>query len=179
MQPSEPITAIYARQSRKRNSSYSSCDAQVRVCLELANACGFEIREVYVDEGESSESLDRVQMNRLLADARAALKRQGKRVSGRVPFGYVADKLARTLVVHPKQSLNVKELFRLAAQGSKPSDLARHANSCGWKNHRELTVEWTPRWITKLAAVDLEMNRMDTAWSFGSSTGCLDGADKT
>ena len=67
MQPSEPITAIYARQSRKRNSSYSSCEAQVRVCQELANACRFEIRGVYIDEGESSESLDRIQMNRLLA----------------------------------------------------------------------------------------------------------------
>jgi DNA invertase Pin-like site-specific DNA recombinase len=246
MQPSEPITAIYARQSRKRNSSYSSCEAQVRVCQELANACRFEIRGVYIDEGESSESLDRIQMNRLLAavdagevkrlivysidrltrrlsnlqkllerfscnqvqllvvtdsaysdnavsrlmtnivaaasefqleltrermaDARAALKRQGKRVAGRVPFGYVADKLARTLVVHLEQSPIVKELFRLAAQGSKPSDLARHANSCGWKNHREVTGEWTPRWITKLLTNRAYIGeiRHGTSWLPGS-----------
>jgi DNA invertase Pin-like site-specific DNA recombinase len=90
MQPSEPITAIYARQSRKRNSSYSSCDAQVRVCQVLANARGFEIREVYVDEGESSESLDRVQMNRLLAAVDAG---EVKRL-----IVYSIDRLTRRLV---------------------------------------------------------------------------------
>ena len=105
-----------------------------------------------------------------MADARAALKRQGKRVSGRVPFGYVAYKLARTLVVHLEKSQIVKELFRLAAQGSKPSDLARHANSCGWKNHRQATGEWTPRWITKLLTNRAYIGeiRHRTSWLPGS-----------
>jgi DNA invertase Pin-like site-specific DNA recombinase len=164
-QPNED-TAIYARQSREGRSSYSSCDAQVRICSDLADACSFAIHDVYRDEVECGETLARPQMKRLLAaiddgdvkrlivysidrltrrlsdlqelmkrfnrngvqlhvvtdsqfsdsaagrlmtnivgaasefqldltrermaDARAALKRQGKRVAGRVPFGYQA-----------------------------------------------------------------------------------------
>lgn len=219
-------TAIYARQSRDRNSSYTSCDAQLRICRDLADSRGFAIRDEYSDEVESGETLSRPQMKRLLAaiddghlkrlivysidrltrrlsdlqelmerfnrngvqlvivtdsqfsdsaagrlmtnivgaasefqldltrermaDARAALKRQGKRVAGRVPFGYQAVKASKTLAVHPEQGLIVKEFFSLASQGKKPSELARLANSSLWKNHHNETGKWTPRWITKL-----------------------------
>lgn len=63
----EPVTAIYARQSRTSRTSYSSCDAQVRICWDLASELSYQIREVYSDEGESSESLTRPQLTRLLA----------------------------------------------------------------------------------------------------------------
>jgi len=168
MQPSEPITAIYARQSRKRNSSYSSCEAQVRVCQELANACRFEIRGVYIDEGESSESLDRIQMNRLLA---AVDSGEVKRL-----IVYSIDRLTRRLSYLQKLlervSCNQVQLLVVtdSAYSDKPSDLARHANSCGWKNHREVTGEWTPRWITKLLTNRAYIGeiRHGTSWLPGS-----------
>ena len=173
----EPDTAIYARQSRTSRTSYSSCDAQVRICWDLASELSYKVRDAYSDEGESSESLDRPQLTRLLAaidagevkrlivssidrltrrlfhlqellerfnrnevellvvtdprfggaaasrlmtnivaaasefeieltrerlsDARAALKRQGKRVAGRVPFGYRTDSVSKTLTAFP------------------------------------------------------------------------------
>ncbi|MFN7318557.1 MAG: recombinase family protein, partial [bacterium] len=66
MQKPDPVTAIYARQSRSSRTSYSSCDAQIRICWDLANELSYQIREVYSDEGESSESLTRPQLTRLL-----------------------------------------------------------------------------------------------------------------
>ncbi|XZE35665.1 recombinase family protein [Pirellulaceae bacterium SH501] len=211
----EPVTAIYARQSRTSRTSYSSCDAQIRICWDLASELSYKVRDVYSDEGESSESLDRPQLTRLLAaidagevkrlivysidrltrrlfhlqellerfnrnevellvvtdprfsgaaasrlmtnivaaasefeieltrerlsDARAALKRQGKRVAGRVPFGYRVDTASKTLTPHPEQSPIVEQLFELASQGIKPSELADHANSSQWRNHQNET----------------------------------------
>ena len=79
-----------------------------------------------------------------MADAREALKRQGKRVAGRVPFGYQAVKASKTMAVHPEQAQIVKEFFRLASQGEKPSELARLANSALWKNHHNESGKWTP-----------------------------------
>ncbi len=226
MQKPDPVTAIYARQSRSSRTSYSSCDAQIRICWDLANELSYQIREVYSDEGESSESLTRPQLTRLLdaidsgevkrvivysidrltrrlyhlqrllerfnnravelivvtdpkyngsaasqlmrnivaaasefeieltrerlADARASLKRQGKRVAGRVPFGYQSDGATKALRPDPEQSLIVQQLFEMASQGIKPSEIAAHANASEWKNHRDETGKWTPRWISKL-----------------------------
>jgi DNA invertase Pin-like site-specific DNA recombinase len=66
VQKPDPVTAIYARQSRSSRTSYSSCDVQIRICWDLANELSYQIREVYSDEGESSESLTRPQLTRLL-----------------------------------------------------------------------------------------------------------------
>jgi DNA invertase Pin-like site-specific DNA recombinase len=85
-----------------------------------------------------------------LADARASLKRQGKRVAGRVPFGYQSDGATKALKPDPEQSLIVQQLFEMASQGIGPSEIAAQANASEWKNHRDETGKWTPRWITKL-----------------------------
>jgi DNA invertase Pin-like site-specific DNA recombinase len=238
----EPDTAIYARQSRTSRTSYSSCDAQVRICWHLASELSYKVRDVYSDEGESSESLDRPQLTRLLAaidagevrrlivysidrltrrlfhlqellerfnrndvellvvtdprfggaaasrlmtnivaaasefeiemtrerlsDARAALKRQGKRVAGRVPFGYRADSVSKTLTRHPEQSPIAEQLFELASQGIKPSELADHANSSQWRNHQNETGRWTPRWITKLLTNRVYIGEISNGVSF-------------
>jgi hypothetical protein len=66
-----------------------------------------------------------------MADMRAAYKRHGKRVAGRVPFGYQADPV-------------------LASKGGRPSDLARLANMSEWCDHNEETGKWTARRILKL-----------------------------
>lgn len=218
--------AIYARQSRASRSSYTSCEAQIAICRDLATERGWRVPEIFSDEGQSSETLDRPELQRLLtavqsgevhrvivysldrltrrlfhlhtlletleraevelvvatdphfgntaisrlmtnivgaasefqqdlnrermADMRAALKSQGKRVAGRVPFGYRADPRTKKLVVHPEQSCIVRDFFELAAKGARPSDLANLANLNRWKDHNGNEGKWTARRITKL-----------------------------
>jgi len=85
-----------------------------------------------------------------LADARASLKRQGKRVAGRVPFGYQSDRATKAPKPDHEQSLIVQQFFEMASKGIRPSEIAAHANASKWKKHRDETGKWTPRWITKL-----------------------------
>ena len=224
--PNDGLTAIYARQSRASRSSYSSCEAQIAICHELAMERGFQIADSFSDDGQSSETLDRPELTRMLgaidagevtrlivysldrlsrrlihlhtlldlfdrhglellvitdphfgnsaanrlmtnivasasefqqalnrermADRRAALKQRGKRVAGRIPFGYQADPVTKTLTPHPDQSVIVRDFFELASKGARPSDLASLANLNGWKNHKGETGKWTPRWIIQL-----------------------------
>tara|TARA_R110002049_G_scaffold288423_1_gene470924 strand:- start:106963 stop:108156 length:1194 start_codon:yes stop_codon:yes gene_type:complete len=84
------------------------------------------------------------------ADMRAALKRQGKRVAGRVPFGYLSDPETKKLVVHPSQAMVVREFFARAARGVRPSVLAKFANEQNWLDQNGETGTWTPRRIVKL-----------------------------
>ncbi|REJ71614.1 MAG: hypothetical protein DWQ29_23155 [Planctomycetota bacterium] len=56
-----------------------------------------------------------------MAESRAALKRKGRRVSGRVPYGNVADKQTRPLVVQRVEAGHVGRMFELAAAGKRPT----------------------------------------------------------
>lgn len=85
-----------------------------------------------------------------MADARAALKQKGKRVAGRVPFGYRAEPRTMKLIPHQDQQRIVCNFFRLAADGIRPSDLANLANLNGWKDQDAETGKWTARRITAL-----------------------------
>ena len=69
-----------------------------------------------------------------LANARAALKRQGKRVAGRVAFGYEADANTQALPPHAEQAIVVRDFFKLASDGATPNELATLANLQGWPN---------------------------------------------
>lgn len=85
-----------------------------------------------------------------MADMRAAYKRDGKRVAGRVPFGYRTDPTTKQLVVNEEQARRVHDLFALAAGGSRPSDLAGLANLQRWPDQNSETGKWTARRILKL-----------------------------
>jgi DNA invertase Pin-like site-specific DNA recombinase len=85
-----------------------------------------------------------------MADMRAAYKRDGKRVAGRVPFGYQTDPATKQLVVNEEQARRVHDFFELAAGGSRPSDLAGLANLQLWPDQQDATGKWTARRILKL-----------------------------
>lgn len=85
-----------------------------------------------------------------MADMRAAYKRDGKRVAGRVPFGYQTDPATKQLVVNEEQACRVHDFFALAAGGSRPSDLAGLANLQRWPDQKGETGKWTARRILKL-----------------------------
>ena len=85
-----------------------------------------------------------------MADMRAAYKRDGKRVAGRVPFGYRTDPATKQLVVNEEQARRVHDFFTLAAGGSRPSDLAGLAKLQSWPNQLGETGKWTARRILKL-----------------------------
>lgn len=78
--PSSPVpsrcwTAIYARQSRTSSGDFSSCEAQLAACLSFVMAHLGDGRvwngKRYDDEGQSGETLDRPELQRLLDDVRA------------------------------------------------------------------------------------------------------------
>jgi site-specific DNA recombinase len=85
-----------------------------------------------------------------MADMRAAYKRDGKRVAGRVPFGYQTDPATKQLVVNEEQACRVHDFFALAAGGSRPSDLAGLANLQRLPDQKGETGKWTARRILKL-----------------------------
>jgi hypothetical protein len=62
------------------------------------------------------------------AEVSAALKRQGKRVGGAVPCGYDADPFTLQLVVNGEEARQVREMFTMAPEGRRRSQIARSAN---------------------------------------------------
>ncbi len=68
-----------------------------------------------------------------IAEVRAALKRQGKRVGGAVPYGYDGDPFTKQLVVNEEEARRVGEMFVMAAEGKRPSESARSGNERGWR----------------------------------------------
>jgi len=82
-----------------------------------------------------------------LADARTALKSKGRRVAGRVPFGYRANTATKQLFVEPNEARVVRQIFRWAAAGMRPQQIADQLNAVG---DDPTTVIWTARRILKL-----------------------------
>jgi site-specific DNA recombinase len=85
-----------------------------------------------------------------MADIRAAYKRDGKRVAGRVPFGCRTDPMSKQLVVNEEQARRVHDFFELAAGGSRLSDLVGLANLQRGPDPKGETGKWTARRILKL-----------------------------
>jgi len=54
----------------------------------------------------------------------------------------------------------VRDFFNLAAEGSRPSELATLANLHGWKNHAGEVGRWTARGITKLLSNPIHTGRI-------------------
>lgn len=68
-----------------------------------------------------------------LADARAALKQRGRRVAGVVPYGYDADAVTKQLLVAETEAERVRQMFAMATEGKKPTEIATIANDRHWR----------------------------------------------
>lgn len=96
---------------------------------------------------------ERDMTNARLEEARLALKSHGRRVAGRVPYGYEADPITKQLVISQPEGDRVRHFFRQAAEGILPSQIALMANQQNWSSNKageELKFAWTPRRILSL-----------------------------
>lgn len=85
-----------------------------------------------------------------MADARAAIKAHGRRVAGRVPYGYFADPTTKQLIINEAQSARIREIFEQAANGKSLAEIADALNEAKRKpNEFENNKSpWTPRRIS-------------------------------
>ena len=68
----------------------------------------------------------------MIADSQAYLKKPGRRLAGKVPYGYDADPVTRQLVPNRADARRVRAIFRRAARGELPSRIAEDINRLGW-----------------------------------------------
>lgn len=67
-----------------------------------------------------------------IAESRAYIKQYGQRLAGKVPYGYDADQATKQLTPNPTEAPRVVEIFRRAAQGELPKQIATEINTLGW-----------------------------------------------
>jgi len=80
-----------------------------------------------------------------IAEARAYMKANGRRVAGAVPFGYAADPRTKQLVVIPEEGEIASRMFQWAAAKVSPSSIASYANALGWRTRNK--NPWTARQV--------------------------------
>ena len=68
-----------------------------------------------------------------IAESRAYLKTRGRRLAGKVPFGYDSDPQTRQLIQNPVEAPQVAAIFERAAQGELPKQIASDINDLGWR----------------------------------------------
>jgi DNA invertase Pin-like site-specific DNA recombinase len=94
-----------------------------------------------------------------LADMRRALKLHGRRLAGRVPYGYDADRRTRQFTINRKEARRVEAMFHWAADGMLPRDIAAKATESGWRTkvtiakrskRRSGGNRWTPRQVLSI-----------------------------
>ena len=103
-----------------------------------------------------------------LADTRRALKRHGRRLAGRVPYGYDVDRRTRQFIVNQKEARRVDAMFHWAADGMLPRDIAEAANKSGWRTkvtrakrsaRRSGGNRWTPRQVLAILSNPVYLGR--------------------
>jgi len=99
--------------------------------------------------GEFEQEMTRERMS----DARGALKQQGRRVAGVVPYAYQADPVTKQLVVLPQEARRVRKMFQMAADGTTPKEMAQVANKRGWRTKQRTSrngrVSGGGRWTAR------------------------------
>ncbi len=80
-----------------------------------------------------------------IADARARLKSERRRLAGAVPFGYTADPHTKQLVVQPGEADAVRWIFAEAAAGKRPSEIAAAAIALEYRT--KAGGPWTARQV--------------------------------
>ena len=80
-----------------------------------------------------------------IADTRAGLVARGRRIAGRIPFGYSTDPKTKQLVPAPREAGIVKTIFELVADGVKTSAVEETALLRKWRTRSGKL--WTARQI--------------------------------
>ena len=68
-----------------------------------------------------------------IAESRAYLKQHGRRLAGNVPFGYDADPKTKQLMPNSDEAPRVAAIFKRAAGGQRPKQIAEAINRLGWR----------------------------------------------
>jgi site-specific DNA recombinase len=103
-----------------------------------------------------------------IAESRAYLKKHGRRLAGPPPFGYDADPVTKQLVPNKAEARRVRAMFKRAAAGQTPSQIAGRVNHLGWRTkawtsrrsgeHRG-GGKWTARLVTRLLRSPVYLGR--------------------
>jgi len=80
-----------------------------------------------------------------IAEARAALKTQARRIAGAVPFGYNADPRTKQLVPNAREAEIIRWMFEEAAGGKRPTEIAEAANKLRYRT--KANGLWTARQV--------------------------------
>ena len=80
-----------------------------------------------------------------ISDRRAGLISRGRRIAGRTPYGYSADRETKQLIPKPEQAAIVRELFELTSSGVPPSKVDTIAAVRGWQTRNGWP--WTARQV--------------------------------
>ncbi len=93
-----------------------------------------------------------------IAETRAYLKRHGRRLAGPPPYGYDADPETKQLVPNHGEARRVRAMFRRAARGQSPAQIAKAIDRMGWRTKHRLAKRsgeivgggrWTARQIVE------------------------------
>lgn len=120
--------------------------ADCTALLEEFGELGVELRIAAMPE-LGGGALDRLLLNMLasfaeferdliasrISDQRAGLIARGRRITGRTPYGYSADRGTKQLIPRPEETAIVRELFDLISSGVLPSEVERIAADRKWR----------------------------------------------
>ncbi len=93
-----------------------------------------------------------------IAETRAYLKRHGRRLAGPPPYGYDADPETKQLVPNNAEARRVRAIFRRAARGQSPTEIARAIDNMGWRTKERVAKRsgeivgggrWTARQVVE------------------------------
>jgi site-specific DNA recombinase len=114
------------------------------VLLEEFDRRGVEVRFVHQPEfGQTAESrflrhilasfaeFEREMIAARIAETRAYLKQHGRRLAGPVPFGFRADPNTKQLVPNSREARRARAIFKRAAAGLTPAEIARRIDHLG------------------------------------------------
>lgn len=132
--------------------------ADCTALLEEFRELGVELRIAAMPE-LGGGALDRLLLNMLssfaefereliasrISDQRAGLIARGRRIAGRTPYGYSADRGTKQLIPRPEEAAIVRELFDLISSGVLPSEVERIAADRHWRTRNGRP--WTARQV--------------------------------
>ena len=135
----------------------------------------------------SFAEFERDMIRERIAESRAYLKKHGRRLAGRIPFGYDADSVTKQLVINKKEAIQVETIFAIAFDGKTPAQIAEIINERGWRTKKYLACTsgnfsggspWSPRQIIALLRnpVYIEMFRDGNNMRPGSHNPIIDPA---